>query len=149
MPNLSTCARRTLRSWDLNSDHARIDTALGLSDSSGITSDTLQLTGNIGPSGGAEDLGTTDLPSQDTANCPLGDPAHLNPSSFGISPGDVEDLWLRDTIHLSDLKTAAEFVKGLQGATLDDPSLGMSDEALHRLQNPPCDQSPVVIDNVT
>jgi len=40
-------------------------------------------------------------------------------------------------------------VKALQGATLDDPSLGMSDEALHRLRNPPHEQSPVVIDKVT
>jgi len=40
-------------------------------------------------------------------------------------------------------------MKALQGATLDDPSLGISDEALHHLRNPPHDQSPVVIDKVT
>ena len=40
-------------------------------------------------------------------------------------------------------------MKALQGATLDDPSMGMSDEALHRLRNPPHDQSPVVVDKVT
>jgi hypothetical protein len=70
-------------------------------------------------------------------------------SPFDVLPGDVEDLWLQDLIHLNELKTAAEFVKGLQGATLDNPSLGMSDEALHRLRNPPREQSPVVIDKVT
>jgi len=40
-------------------------------------------------------------------------------------------------------------VKGLQGATLDDPSLGMSDEALPHLQNLPYEQSPRVINKVT
>ena len=66
-----------------------------------------------------------------------------------MPPGDVEDLWLQDTIHCDNLRTAVEFVKGLQGATLDDPSLGMSDGALHRLQNPPHEQSPRVVDKVT
>jgi hypothetical protein len=44
---------------------------------------------------------------------------------------------------------AVDFVKGLQGTTLDDPSLGMSTEALHYLHNPPYKQSPVVINRVT
>ena len=104
-----------------------------------IISGGSQSSGNIRSSGDAEGL--------DTADCLLGGPAQLNPNSFDTPPGDVEDLWLQDTIHLSDLKLVAEFMKALQGATLDDPSLGMSDKALHRLQNPL--QSPVVIDEVT
>ena len=52
-------------------------------------------------------------------------------------------------IYLSDLKTAMKFVKGLQGATLDDPSMGMSKKALHHLWNPPCDQSSIAINEVT
>jgi len=103
--------------------------------------DAPQLPGNTGPSGHADDL--------DIADRPLDNPAHQSHSPFDLSPGDVEDLWLQDTIHLSNLKTAAEFVKGLQGVTLDNPSLGMSDEALHRLWNPPHKTPPVVIDKVT
>jgi hypothetical protein len=72
-----------------------------------------------------------------------------NPGSFNLPPGNLEDLWLQDAIHLGDLKTAADFVKGLQRATLDDPHLGMSVEAVHRLRNPPHDQPPTVFDRVT
>jgi len=96
-----------------------------------------------------EDSGTTGISPQDTTDCLLGDPAHLNPSSSCLPPGNIEDLWLQDTIHLRELKTTAEFVKVLQSATLDNPSMGMSDEALHHLWNPPHDQSPVVVDKVT
>jgi len=53
-----------------------------------------------------------------------------------LPSGDIEDLWLQDHIHLADLKLTADFVKGLQEATLDDPSLGLSDEALKCLRNP-------------
>ena len=63
--------------------------------------------------------------------------------------GVDHNMWLQDTIHHDDLRMAVEFVKGLQGATLDDPSLGMSDGALHCLQNPPHEQSPRVVDKVT
>ena len=34
------------------------------------------------------------LPSQDTADHTLGDPADLDPGPFDIPPGDVKDLWL-------------------------------------------------------
>ena len=64
------------------------------------------------------------------------DPGTLDPNSFVLPPGDVEDLWLHDRIHLETLKTSANFVQVLQDATLDDPTLGMSDEALHHLCNP-------------
>jgi len=105
--------------------------------------------GDVGSSGGAEDLDTMDLPSQDPANCRLDDPTHLNPNASELPPGDIEDLWLQDTIHLKDLKTTADFVKSLQGATLDDPNLGMSDEAIHCLHNPPHEQPPVVSNKYT
>jgi len=103
--------------------------------------DAPQSPSDIGPSGNVEDF--------DTDNRLLDDPAHRNPNSFDMPPGDVEDLWLWDTIHCDDLRTAVEFMKGLQGATLEDPSLGMSDGALHRLWNPPHKQSPRVVDKVT
>jgi Transposase family tnp2 len=119
-------------------DHARIGNDRGLSGSSDVISDAIQTPGDTGSSGRADDL--------DISDRPVDDPDH---GSLDIPPGDVEDLWLQDTIHLNDLKTAAEFVKGLQGVTLDDPSLGMPDEALHRLRNPPHERSPVVIDKVT
>ena len=96
-----------------------------------------------------EDLGTTGISPQDATDRLLGDPAHLNPSSSCLPPSNIEDLWLQDTIHLRELKMTTEFVKVLQGATLDNPSMGMSDEALHHLWNPPHDQSSVVIDKVT
>jgi len=40
-------------------------------------------------------------------------------------------------------------MKGLQGVTLDNPSLGMSNEALHHLWNLPYEMPPIVIDKVT
>jgi len=114
-------------------DHACNDFDTGL--------DAPQSPSDIGPSGNVEDF--------DTDNRLLDDPAHRNPNSFDMPPGDVEDLWLWDTIHHDNLRTAVEFMKGLQGATLDDPSLGMSDGALHHLRNPPHEQSPRVVDKVT
>ena len=50
--------------------------------------------------------------------------------SAGLSPGDVEDLWLQETIYLDILKTCAEFVDCLQAATLSDHSVGLSEEAV-------------------
>jgi hypothetical protein len=57
--------------------------------------------------------------------------------TVGLPGGDVEDLWLQDTIRLDDIRLAAEFVRMLQDTSLDDPSLGMSCKALERLRNPP------------
>ena len=106
---------------------------------------------------GNSDLGVADLPSlnnhqpshNDTSGSrqvpspgiPLDDhqPAHRSHASAtanGFPAGDVKDLWLQDTIHLDDIRTATEFVRRLQEASLDDPSLGMSCEALERLRNP-------------
>jgi hypothetical protein len=64
----------------------------------------------------------------------------------GLLAGDLEDLWLQDTIHLDDIKTTAAFVRMLQESTLDDPSLGMSQEALERLRNPLREQPSLSLD---
>jgi hypothetical protein len=66
--------------------------------------------------------------------------------SAGLSPGNVEDLWLQETIHLDDLKLCAEFVKCLQAATLSDSSVSLSEEAVARLHNPPHGQSSPPLD---
>ena len=72
--------------------------------------------------------------SLDTAVCSLRDPqAHntaLPGQSARLSPGDIKNLWLEETIHLDNLKLCAEFVKALQAATLSDPSVGLSEEAV-------------------
>ena len=89
----------------------------------------------------ANDLGFMDIPSPDDRLPSLGislndhQPAHTSHASIatGLPAGDVEDLWLQDTIHLDDIRTVAEFVRRLQEASLDDPSLGMSCKALERL----------------
>jgi hypothetical protein len=84
-------------------------------------------------------------PSLDTAVHALEDPEAndnaLSERTPGLSPGDVRDLWLQETIHLDDLKLAADFIKGLQVATLSDPSVGLSAEAVACLRNPPRGQS--------
>jgi hypothetical protein len=57
------------------------------------------------------------LPSPDAAAHVLEDPkandAALPEQSAGLSPGNVEDLWLQEAIHLDDLKLYADFVKCL------------------------------------
>jgi hypothetical protein len=73
-------------------------------------------------------------PSPDAAARSLGDPqAHdtaLSGRSARLSPGDIEDLWLEEVIHLDNLRLCAEFVKALQVATLSNPSVGLSEEAV-------------------
>ena len=61
--------------------------------------------------------------------------------SARISPGNVDNLWLQETIHLDDLRMCSDFVKCLQVDTLSDPSLSLSEEAVEQLCNPPCRQS--------
>ena len=82
----------------------------------------------------SEVLDPSQSPLQGTAAHAREDPeAHdtdLPGRSAGISPGDVEDLWLQETIHLDALKTCAEFVKCIQAATHSDPSLGLSEEVV-------------------
>jgi hypothetical protein len=121
----------------------------------------------MGASEYANGLGITDLlslddhqPSHDdttgsrqpSLGIPLDDhqPAHRpHASATGLPPGNAEDLWLQDTIHLDGIKTATEFVRRLQKASLDDPSLGMSCEALERLRSPLREQSSLAIDDDT
>ena len=75
--------------------------------------------------------------------------SHAPNASSGPPVGDVEDLWLQDTIHLNDIKTTAKIVKMLHEASLDNPSLRMSREALERLRNPLCEQPSRSIDGDT
>ncbi len=67
---------------------------------------------------------------------PLDDPSPPAARASNIPSGNVEDLWQQESIHLTDLKTAVNFIKGLQNPALDDPALGMSTEAVERLHNP-------------
>ena len=99
-----------------------------------------------------EDLGTPELRPQDTADCLVDNPrlsSPIDPDTFVLPTGDAEDLWLHEIIHLSNLKTAADFVEALQDTTLDDPTLGMSDNALHRLRNPLREQPAIDTDGYT
>ena len=75
--------------------------------------------------------------------------SHAPNASSGPPVGDIEDLWLQDTIHLNDIKTIAKIVKILHEASLDDPSLRMSCEALEWLQMPLCKQPLRSIDSDT
>ena len=65
---------------------------------------------------------------------------------LGLPAGNLENLWLQDIIHLDNIKTTEAFVRMLQESTLDDPSLGMSQEALEWLQNSLCEQSSLSLD---
>ena len=99
-----------------------------------------------------EDLGTPELRPQDTADCLVDNPrlsSPIDPDTFVLPTGDAEDLWLHEIIHLSNLKTAADFVEALQDTTLDDPTLGMSDDALHHLRNPLREQPAIDTDGYT
>jgi len=53
-----------------------------------------------------------------------------------IPLGAIEDLWEGAVIHLESLKVSADFIKSLRNATLDNPSIGLSEEAIYRLRNP-------------
>ena len=44
--------------------------------------------------------------------------------TVGLPGGDVEDLWLQDTIHLDDIRLAAEFVRMLQDTSCEEPTDG-------------------------
>ena len=67
---------------------------------------------------------------------PLDDPSPPATTVSDIPSGNVEDLWRPESIHLTDLKRAVDFIKGLQNPTLDDPTLRMSIEAVEHLYNP-------------
>jgi len=64
-----------------------------------------------------------------------------------IPLGDIEDLWEGAVIHLESLKVSADFIKSLRNATLDNPSIGLSEEAIYRLRNPNQSQPQRSIDN--
>ncbi len=91
----------------------------------------------------------------DTHSTPLNVPGLLDdpsPPAAGVSnipSGDVKDLWQQESIHLTDLKIAVNFIKGLQNPALDDSALGMSIEAVERLHNPAHEQSCLALNDDT
>jgi hypothetical protein len=107
----------------------------GLDDSMGPSQPDLILSSEDGTA-----LDAAQPPDSDAHHDLLEDSPHNPPA---LPSGDIEDLWLQDHIHLADLKLTMDFVKSLQQATLNDPSLGLSEEALEHLHNPlhrqPCD----------
>jgi hypothetical protein len=70
-----------------------------------------------------------------------------DPFNTGIQPGDLEDLWEERTIQLESLKVTADFIKDIRKTTLDDLSLGLSHEAIHRLRHPIHEQPGCSIDD--
>jgi len=82
------------------------------------------------------------LAAHSTPDTPVSDPFNA-----GVQPGDIEDLWEEGTIHLESLKMTAEFIKDIRNAMLDDLSLGLSDEAIHRLRHPSHEQPGCSIDD--
>ena len=98
------------------------------------------LSGEVGTDDIVDNSGAAQPPDLDAQDHPLDNSSRNSPE---LPSGDIEDLWLQDHIHLDDLKRTADFVKGLQQATLDDLSSGLSDEAIKRLHNPlhgqPCE----------
>ena len=97
------------------------------------TSANLAPPGHVRTGGIADNSDAAQPPDLDTQHHLLDDSSHDSPE---LPSGDVKDLWLQDHIHFDDLRLTADFVRSLQQATLDDPSLGLSDEALERLHNP-------------
>jgi len=63
----------------------------------------------VGASEDASDLGIVALSSLDDYQPPYDDASIV----VGIPAGDVENLWLQNTIHLNNIKTVAEFVRRL------------------------------------
>ena len=49
-------------------------------------------------------------------------------------------MWDQSLIRLEDLKVSIAFIKAIQEASLDDPTIGLSNEAIERLRNPLRDQ---------
>ena len=66
-----------------------------------------------------------------------------------IPLGNIEDLWEGAVIRLESLKVSVDFIKSLRNATLDDPSIGLSEEAIYRLRNPNWSQPQRSIDDDT
>jgi hypothetical protein len=57
-----------------------------------------------------EDLEATQSMSLDGINNSSCDPKHAMYDSSEIPSGDIEDLWLQDTIYLDDIKLSAEML---------------------------------------
>ena len=79
-----------------------------------------------------------DLPGAESslaANLDSGTPVS-DQFNAGIQPGDIKDLWEEGAIHLESLKMTSDFIKDIHNATLDDLSLGLSDEAINWLRHP-------------
>jgi hypothetical protein len=90
-----------------------------------------------------------DLPGDTTSALNTQGPIASASNASGILPGDTEDLWDRGSIRLHDLKITADFIKGLQEASLGDPRIGLSSDALERLRNPLHDQPALSLDEDT
>jgi hypothetical protein len=109
----------------------------GLDDTVGPSEPTpadLAPSGEVRISNLADDLDTGQPLDLDAQQDPLGDSSHNSPN---LPSGDIKDLWLQDHIHLDNLRLTVDFVKSLQQVTLGDPALGLSDDALECLCNPP------------
>ena len=82
----------------------------------------------------SEVLNSLQLPLPGTAAHMCKDPEAYNTAlperSTRLSPSDVKDLWLQETIHLHDLKICTEFIRCLKVATLSNLSLSLSKEAV-------------------
>ena len=79
-------------------------------------------------------LGDSDIDSMHTDDGEDTQPPPLDMSDHrDIPSGDLEDLWMQETIHLDELRTSAHFIQALRHVTLDDPVLGMSTKAIERL----------------
>ena len=101
------------------------------------------------PSGstGAGPCGSSGLePNLSETSPPSTGPTHT-PS--GIQPGDIGDLWDCDNIHLHDLKITVDFINALHSTTLDDPTTGLSSDALEHLHNPLSEQPSLSVDEDT
>jgi hypothetical protein len=96
------------------------------------------LSGNNRLSCCADDLGNMQPAFPDTLHD--SDPGFHLPTPPQFPPGSYNNLeFLQGPIPLCNLRTSVDFIKVLQDATLSDPSLGISPEALGHLCNPPRD----------
>ena len=93
------------------------------------------------------------LDSYDSRQADNGDVMqHLSrdtPDNHDIPSGDVEDLWMQETIHLSDLRISTDFIHAIRHVTLDDPVLGMSTDIVEHLRNPLHDDPSLSLDQDT
>ena len=94
------------------------------------------LSGNNRLSCCADDLGNMQPAFPNTLHD--SDPGFHLPTPPQFPPGSYNNLeLLQGPIPLCNLRTSVDFIKVLQDATLSDPSLGISPEALGHLCNPP------------